>query len=254
MRLVYNHIESPKPATFEAWLKCTPYSDLDHYYFGVYVASFNGANYMPIDCAGGTRCSEGTFVSDDVPIMDLVKFTDDKAKSKFKKIYKEETVLDNPEGKFVYNVIPINDSIAIGFKEPMLYDFLETLSIDEQFQRKYASVISILPYIDNFYVINHNNGTLDPVGYNEFPGNAAKTYRSRIRKYNTLLSYLSPDEYSLIEAYANDIRETDDGITYVTPSLTCPYCGPESAEQEMTAETLVFTRYQLGALVNTTLK
>lgn len=254
MRLLYNHIESPKPSTFETWLKCTPYSDLDHYYFGVYVASFNGANYMPIDCAGGTKCSEGTFVSDDVPIMNLVKFTKDDVKAKFKKIYKEESTVANPEGKFVYNIVPVNDSIAIGFKEPMLYDFIETVSVDDTFARKYGSVINLVPYINEFYVINQASGTLDPVGYSEFPGNASKTYRSKIRKYNTLLSYLSSDEYSMIEAYANDIRDRDDGIKYITPSLTCPYCGTESQEIDMSAETLVFTRYQLGALVNTTLK
>lgn len=252
-RLIYNHIESPKPETFEKWLKSTPFSDADHYYFGVYVASFEGSNYMPIDCAG-QNCPEGTFVSDNIPVMNLVKFKDNETRNKFKRIYQDEEINNNIEGKYVYNIVPINDSIAIAFKEPMLYDYIESMNVDNTFQRKYNNTLQLMPFIHEIYAIDVNSGQLIPVGYQQYDGNAAKTFRSKVRKYNTLFSYLSPDEYSLIEAYSSDISNKSDGITYITPSLKCPYCGTESAEQEMTAESLVFTRYQLGALVNTTLK
>ena len=254
MRMIYNHIESPKPDTFEAWLKSTPLSDMDHYYFAVYVASFNGANYIPVDCKGGTKCIEGTFVSDDVPVMDMVKFKDAAMSKKFKKIYKEEVFNNNVEGKFAYNVVPINENIAIGFREPMLYDYMVTLSVDDTTFNKYGSVINLAPYIEDFYAIDQQRHELNKISYTEYPGNTAKTFRSKIRKYNTILSYLTPDQYSLVEAYANNIRTKDDGVTYIIPKLTCPYCGTESEEAEMTGEALVFTRYQLGALVNTTLK
>lgn len=252
-RLIYDHIESPKPEMFEKWLKSTPFSDADHYFFGVYVASFNGSNYMPIDCAGN-NCPEGTFVSDDVPIMSLVKFKDDEVKNKFKRIYQDEEVHENPKGKYVYATAAINEHIAISFKEPMLYDYMESMNVDNTFQRKYNNTLQLMPYIEDIYAIDTSSGQLIPVGYQTYEGNSAKSFRSRVRKYNTLFSYLSPDEYSLIEAYSSDISGKSDGITYITPSLKCPYCGTESAENEMTAESLVFTRYQLGALVNTTLK
>ena len=43
-------------------------------------------------------------------------------------------------------------------------------------------------------------------------------------------------------------------MDYVYPSVTCPKCGKETKEQISSAEELVFIRYQLGALVNTSLK
>jgi hypothetical protein len=252
-RLIYDHIESPKPDSFERWLKSTPFADMDHYYFGVYVASFNGANYLPMDC-NNQQCTEGTFVTDNVPIMDMVKFKDDKVKAKFTKIYKEETVIDNREGLYVYNNVAINDKFAIAFKQPTLYDYIEALNVDDVFARKYSNMLAMIPYIDNIYAINYDTNTLDPIGYKEFQGNASKTFKSKIRKYNSVLNYLSGDEFSLVEAYTNDISSNDDGVTYVNPSMRCPYCGKETDEQEMTAQALVFTRFQLGALVNTTLK
>jgi hypothetical protein len=206
-----------------------------------------------MDC-NNQQCTEGTFVTDNVPIMDMVKFKDDKVKAKFTKIYKEETVIDNREGLYVYNNVAINDKFAIAFKQPTLYDYIEALNVDDVFARKYSNMLAMIPYIDNIYAISYDTNTLDPIGYKEFQGNASKTFKSKIRKYNSVLNYLSGDEFSLVEAYTNDISSNDDGVTYVNPSMRCPYCGKETDEQEMTAQALVFTRFQLGALVNTTLK
>jgi hypothetical protein len=42
-------------------------------------------------------------------------------------------------------------------------------------------------------------------------------------------------------------------ISYIIPELECPACGKKIDETNTSATQLVFTRYQLGALVNTTL-
>ena len=70
-RMIYEHIVSPKPETFEKWVKSTPAADLDHYYFAIFIASYKGANYLPADCVN-TQCTEGSFISEDINIMDKV--------------------------------------------------------------------------------------------------------------------------------------------------------------------------------------
>ena len=79
--MIYDHITSPKPATFEQWLKTTPYEDVDNYFFCIYIASFKGANYLPADCIN-PNCKE-TFLSDNIPIMDMVKFESKKGQADF---------------------------------------------------------------------------------------------------------------------------------------------------------------------------
>ena len=251
-RLIYNHIESPKPDSFEAWLKSTPFSDLDHYFFAVYVASFQGANYIPADCPND-KCEDKTFVSEDVPIMDMVKFTSDETKKKFTKIYKEEEVNINNEGKYATVQVPVSNTLAISFKEPTLYNFIEARNVDDAFRRKYSTLVDIIAYIDEIFIIDAANATLIPVGFKEYPGNSVKTFKSKVRKYDALFNTLTADEYSSITAYISDISKNSNMMSYVTPKLTCPCCGSTTEETDVSAEGLVFTRYQLGALVNTTL-
>ena len=62
--MIYDHIVSPKPATFEQWLKSVPFEDIDHYFFAIYIASFKGANFLPEDCIN-KGCGE-TFITDDI--------------------------------------------------------------------------------------------------------------------------------------------------------------------------------------------
>ena len=75
LRVIYDHIVSPKAPTFEGWLKSVAYADYDHLFMAVYIASFAGSNYIPIDCI----CKK-TYLTDDLNIMDMVNFKDDKAK------------------------------------------------------------------------------------------------------------------------------------------------------------------------------
>lgn len=248
--MIYDHIASARPSSFEQWLKVTPYRDVDHYFFAIYIASFNGANFLPEDCIN-TRCKK-TFLTDDIKIMDMVKFENSKAKDEFSKLYKSEaSPVSN--GLFVSEVVPLSESVAIGFREPSIYNVFELASLDDATRRKYSSIIDYIPYIDELYVINQETHELIPVGYKKYTNNAVKTVQSKIQKYEKIFNTLSVDEFGPVKAYVRDIIAMNPGMYYVYPSVECPQCHTMTEEQRTSAEELVFTRYQLGALTNTSL-
>ena len=249
-RMIYDHIASPKPSTYEAWIKSTPYSDIDHYFFAIYIACYKGANFVPKDC---DKCKE-TFLTDDLPIMDMVKFADEKAKANFQKIYQNESVVSNKEGLYVTEVVPLSDNIAVAFKEPSIYSLVEVASLDDRFKERYANTIQYIPYIDSLYIIDQSNQQLIPIGYKGYADNAVKTIKSKIQKFNTVLNTLPSDQFGPIKSYIAAIEDREEGISYIFPSVTCPKCGAVSEESPISAEEMVFTRYQLGNLVTTSLK
>lgn len=248
--MIFDHIASARPSSFEQWLKVTPYRDVDHYFFAIYIASFNGANFLPEDCIN-TRCKK-TFLTDDIKIMDMVKFENSKAKEEFSKLYKSEaSPVSN--GLFVSEVVPLSESVAIGFREPSIYNVFELASLDDATRRKYSSIIDYIPYIDELYVINQETHELIPVGYKKYTNNAVKTVQSKLQKYEKIFNTLSVDEFGPVKAYVRDIISMNPGMYYVYPSVECPQCHTMTEEQRTSAEELVFTRYQLGALTNTSL-
>ena len=248
---IYDHIESPKPATFEAWLKSTPFSDIDHYFFGVFIASYQGTNYIPYDCKND-KC-KATFLTDDIKIMDMVKFKDDEAKAKFKSIYQNEDMSSTKEGIYVSEIVQISDRFAIAFKEPTLYNVIENNSIDNDFRRRYADIINMIPCIDTIYVIDSESLQLIPIGYKIYDNNATKTFKSKIQKYNSVFKSLTNDEFTLVQSYVSSVISRESFMTYQYPEVECPDCHTVVPAVDTDAESAVFTRYQLGALVNTTL-
>lgn len=248
-RTVYEHIASPKPTSYEAWLKSTPFADLDHYFFAIYISSFKGSNYLPLDCKE-KGCGE-TFLTEDIPIMDMVKFENDEAKEKFNKIYQEDNPA-NSKGIYVSEIVPLSNKVAVGFKDASIYSLFEIQSLDEKFRNKYSSIIEFIPYIDAMYLIEGT--TLVPVGYRVYPDNVSKTIKSKIVTFSKVFNTLTVDEFGPIRAYIRSVTRTNTGISYVYPSVNCPKCGKPTTEVPASAEELVFTRYQLGALVNTSLR
>ena len=248
-RTMYEHIASPKPTSYEAWLKSTPFADLDHYFFAIYISSFKGSNYLPLDCKE-KGCGE-TFLTEDIPIMDMVKFENDEAKEKFNKIYQEDNPA-NSKGIYVSEIVPLSNKVAVGFKDASIYSLFEIQSLDEKFRNKYSSIIEFIPYIDAMYLIEGT--TLVPVGYKVYPDNVNKTIKSKIVTFSKVFNTLTVDEFGPIRAYIRSVTRTNTGISYVYPSVNCPKCGKPTTEVPASAEELVFTRYQLGALVNTSLR
>ena len=248
--MIYSHIMSPKPAAFDTWLKTTPFDDVDSYFFAIYIASFKGANYLPADCIN-KDCKE-TFLSDDIDIMSMVEFENDDAKKKFVSLYQSEAT---PAGKGIFctEIVPMNEKLAIAFRQPSIYNVFEIASMDDKTRAEYSSIIDYIPYIDQIYSIDMENQQLAPIGYKMFADNNQRTIRSKVQKYNQLLSTLSVDEFAIIKAYVKAIAEKTSGIGYVYPAIECPKCHNTTEKQRTTAEELVFTRYQLGSLVNTSL-
>lgn len=251
-KIIYEHIVSPKPNTFNNWLKSTPATDTDHYFFAIYMACFQGANYIPKDCTNN-QCKE-TYLTDDIPMMNMVKFENDEAKNKFNHIYKSEEKVYNPKGLYCTEIVPITDKIAIQFKDASLYNLIEISSLDQTFTDRYESTITYLPYIDNIYYIDQANQSLIPIAYKKYTNNASKTCKSKVRKYHDIFNTMSIDEFGIIKSYVSAIADRNAMISYVDPATTCPKCGTESPETPASAEEMVFIRYQLGALVNTSLK
>ena len=252
-KMIYDHIVSPKPDSFEVWLKTTPFEDVDHYFFAIYVACFKGANFLPGDCIN-KDCGE-TYITDDTKIMDMVKFDNKEAKDLFTELYTSEAT---HAGKGVYctEVVPLSNKVAIAFRQPSIYNIFETSILSDRDSNRFASIINYVPFIDTIYMIDQANQALVPITYKMYPDNQTKTLRSKLMKYDKVFTSLSVDEFGPIRAYVEELsKKTNEnsGMKYVLPASECPKCHHMTEEHVVKAEELVFTRYQLGALVTTSL-
>lgn len=259
LKTIYDHIISPKPSTFEAWTKSIAYDDYDHLFMPVYLAAFDGVNYMPVTCViekgkiakKNTGCGK-MFITDSIDIMKSVKFKDDDAKKRFWNLYRSDRF--NSEGLYVSEIIPISDSFAIAFKMPSIYDvFLEPASYGREFMEKHDRIIGVMPYIDNIYWIDHANSKLVPIAYKKYDNNAAKTAKSKVLRYSKIFDTFRTDEYSNIQSLIASINKSNDDITYIVPEFTCPECGRTIKSEETSAQALLFTRHRLGVLANSSI-
>ena len=249
LQIVYDNIVSPKPS-FDKWLNSIAGMDYEHLFMAVYVASFNGSNHMPIDCTN-KNCKEKSYITDDIPFTELVSYKDDTAKAKFMKLYKEEP--SESKGLKAAEIIAISEDYAIGLCVPTLYGaMIEPGYFTDDFIRKHASVISLLPYIDKMYVIDNNNKQLVPIEYKDYPLDPGKTAKSKAVKYGKIFATLTSDEITTLRACVQAVGDNEDIISYKQPSTTCPHCGHQNPEVEnVNPSSLVFLRNQLGLLMNT---
>ena len=231
-RMIYDHIVSAKPEYYETWTKCTPYADIEHYFFAIYIASFEDANYIPMDCTD-KKCKEA-FITDNIKIMDMVEFDTKETKNKFKELYSSE--VSNSNGLYATEIIPINEKVAIGFKIPTIYNLLEIAALGSDFQQKYSNILDIVPFVDSMYIIDAEQKTLIPIGYKIYTDNAGKTVKSKINKFNKVISTLKADEFGPIRSYILGLREKTSGISYKYPEVTCPKCGNTISSSHASAE------------------
>lgn len=248
-KLIYDHVVSKKADTLEAWLKSISYSDNDHLFFCVYGANFAGSNFIPYDCS---KC-QNTFLSDNIDLMDMCKFKDDEAKARVEKLRNSQDSSIS-SGLYVSEVTQISDKIAIGFRDPSIWNIVfETSLLDDKFQQKYRDIIAIISYIDKIYFIDSQNKTMQAINYKVDMNNTVKTIKAKIITYAKILAQLSPDQYYIILSYINSINTRRDDVTYIRPEATCSNCGEIIPERETTAEELVFTRSQLATLAITSI-
>ena len=249
--LIYDHIDGPKPATFQEWAKTTSINDINHYFFAIYVACFKDANYLPRDCED-KKCNE-SFLSENIDIMDMVEFKDKESRKNFTKIYKSD-VTNNTKGMYISEIVPVSDTVAVSFKEATLWDIIQVSSLlSPSIREKFSTIINYIPYIDELYYIDTQNQQLVPIDYKRYPENSAKDLRSKLNRYNNIFNTMKTDEFGVIGGFIADISDPKAGMSYVIPELTCPKCGKKIEKQPISGEQLVFIRNQLATLTSTSL-
>lgn len=243
--MIFDHIvdRGDKPKTVEEWAKTISFLDIENLWFSVYRACFEGANYLPYTCGS---CNE-IFLSDNTPIMDMIKFDNDDARAKFNAILNTET---NPHPNLITSeMVQVSDNYAFTFREPTIYNMIfESAVLDQEFTNKYSDLIALIVYIEDIYYINRETMQLQPITHKVFPNNLAKTTKAKIIQFSKIIQTLNSDQYSSIMAYIQQINSKGDDISYVIPEATCPKCGSVINEQGYRATDLVFTRHQLATL------
>lgn len=248
LRIIYRHDANPyKPNTFEAWAKTIPYSDIEEIYAAVYAATFDSGNFMPYSCKN-KKCAH-MWLSDHIKIKELAKFADDKTKEKFDRIMKMPLTAEASVATESV-IAPINEVYAVGLKLPSIYNMLlELRSVDTSFVDKYIEIITAILYIDAIYVVD--DGNLSKIQWKEYPGDIAKTFKSKIATYSKILNSISSDDFDVLSAYINSLSEIEHPIRYMIPEAHCPKCNELVAESEIGAKYAVFTRVQLVELLTT---
>lgn len=238
---VFNHITSPKPATWEQWLKSVNFKDINNIFFTMYKASYNGTNFLTREC---TECGE-IFLTDNVDMQDMVEYKDETVAKHTSNIIDSKEY--NSTGVFPETIVPISDSYAVGFREPNLYSTLMENEIkDQRFVEKYRDTLALLPYIETMYVIDYENQTYRPIAYKTFPNNPEKTMKAKVITYAAIINTLSSDDYYFFEEKFSDfVSDKMDEIKFQIPECTCPKCNKQIAKREMDPVSLVFMRHRL---------
>lgn len=243
-RVLYDHITSEKPKSFEQWLKTELFEDINHYYMAAYRASFEHANHIPNFCES---CNH-LFLTEDIKIMDMVEYRTDEAKKRFNDILEfGDTLSTDP--LYETKIVPIGADIAVGLKQTTIYSYIfEQVLMEDKVSDSKKSLLSLVAYIDNFYFISNNE--YHPINLKEYPNNPQKTAKYKVAAVSKILDTLSSDEYSKLITYVENIREKEVSVTYSYPGIPCPRCGEEVKTRYNSALNLLFRRHQLVNSVN----
>ena len=246
-RIIYDHIIDNNKPEFEAWLKTTPYHDLEHYYFCIYKATFGKNNFMNRECTN-PKCKH-TFIAD-INIDDMINYVNDDAESLVKKIFEHDTTTRNHE--IENDLVQISDNYAVSLTMPTIWSVvIEAASLSQQFLEKYADLIDIYSFIDEIYFIDGENEELIPVDFKPVANDQTKTIANKIRVCYNIINSLSSDEYITLLGHIRKMDNDNIIITYQVPECTCPKCGTKIEAESATADELLFTRHQLGAIAAT---
>ena len=244
-RSLYDHTTDVNKPSFEGWLKSTSYLDIKNIYANVYRGAFEGANYMTYECP---ECNN-IWMSDDIPMMDIVEFDSDETKEKFMDLLERES--SETDGLYVSEVVPISNKYAISFHEPSIYNVVfENASLPTKFTDKYEGMLSILMYIDTIYYIDAENKRLQPIALKTFKNDLRKTTKVRVYTYSKILKELTSDEYNSLAKYMLAINKRSESIKYVKPACTCPKCGKEIEKEEQEIQSMLFNRASLVSILN----
>jgi predicted Zn-ribbon and HTH transcriptional regulator len=243
--IMYNHlVDDNKPTSLEAWVKTLIFFDIEHLYFTMYRACFEGSNYITYTCP---KCKHVQIELKE--IAQMIKYTSDTVKEKVAKILSKDTTSFGD--LYTTEPIQVSDNYMIAFKIPSVYNVIfENAALDEEFTEKYNKILGIMSYIDEIYYIDRNSMELVPVDTMPVPTDLTKTVKNKIKIYNTIFKTLNSDQHNNIIKEINKINETADGVKYVIPETNCEKCGSIIKEEERDALSLIFTRHQLVGIAN----
>lgn len=244
-KIIYDHVVDSKKVSFDAWMKQTRYADLDHIYFALYMATFHGSNFISYQCPD---CKK-VFIQD-ISFKDMVKYKDDTIEAKVKEIMNKST--DNGEIKYDVDLVQVNDKYVFGMRSPSLYNIaMETAGLPENLLEKYADLIDTITYIDSIYVIDYTNMELTPIIIPTVKDDPIKSTAKKIKTMYNILKTLSSDEYYVLRGYISKLSDLTSEISYIVPGAKCPDCDKEiPANENTSAQDLLFTRHHLGAFAN----
>jgi hypothetical protein len=259
-KLLYDHDLNPyKPDTVEGWAKTISSEDEDDLFFAVYDATFHNANHIPYTCPN-EKCSHA-WISPHIPTSSMYRFVDPEFEKEFMAI-RDKGPVKGQQRNITTKIVPITDSIAVGVKNPDIYDrrFVYGL-VGAEFYQKYSDVLDIYPFIDQFYKIDLINKRLEEIvtAPKGKEGELLKNIKNRVIIYNRIIKSLDTDEYNLLIAVLGQRDEEQDKkrVEYFIPAATCPKCGRAVPEQILnesngnTIETQLFTRRPLALIANT---
>lgn len=244
-KTIWDHIIGNKGDSFDTWAKCTSYFDVDHLWFAIYGACFNGANYLPYTCP---KCNEVT-VANDIPLETMCKSDKPGAKEEIEKL---RHIADDPDfgNVFAGYRVQVSDQFVFEFKEPSIYDtVIVPTMFDAEFSRKYSDIIGVCAYISNIYCIDMEGDTpvLRPIAVKEFINNETKTQKAKVIQYAKIIRTLESDQYNVIMGHINAMNESD-SVYYCLPAVSCDHCKQEIEEERSAAADLVFMRHRLAIL------
>lgn len=247
-RIIYDHIYDGNKPEFETWLKQTRFIDLPHIQFGLYMATFQGSNFVTYSCPNN-KCNK-VFIKD-VDFKDMIVYANDEVKQKVQDMLRMDTTSKSND---TYNtdLIPISENYVFGLRTPSIWNvIIETASLSDQFIEKYSDLIDVVSYIDAIYLIDYENNNLIPVDTKPDPNDQAKTSARRIKVFHDIISKLSSEDYYRLRAEINDYDKSANDISYQIPACTCPDCATEiPANTNMSPDNMLFTRHQLAAIGN----
>ena len=243
--IIYDKVVDANKPDFITWMKQTKYTDIDNIYFGLYMATFNGSNFVSYQCPD---CKK-VFIKE-VDFRDMVKFKDDTVRAKVEELMSHST--DNGEIPYEVERIQVSDKYVFDMKSPSLYNVVyETAGLSQNTLDKYGDLIDTITFIDAVYTIDYTNMQLVPVMIPTVKDNLEKTVANRIKFMYNILRQLSSDEYYAVRGYITKITDQSADISYLIPGAKCPECDKEiPANEETDGQAMLFTRHHLGAFAN----
>ena len=244
-KIIYDHVIDSKKPEFYEWLKQTYYSDLDHIYFALYMATFGSSNFVSYQCPD---CKK-VFIKG-VKFEDMIEYSSDEVKNKVKSILSEDTNV----GIVPYNVdlVPASNKFVFGMRSPSLYSVaIETAGLPDNIMEKYSDLVDTIMYIDSVYTVDSVNMQLVPIAIPSVKDDPVKSTVKKIRTLYDILKRLNSDEYYVLRGYISKLSDKSSEIIYKIPAAKCPDCDGDVAEnRDTSASDLLFTRHHLGAFAN----